>query len=182
MKKEFGDYFLGLDGGTDSLGWAVTDENYELLKFNGKAMWGVRLFEGGQTAAERRLHRAARRRQQRKGQRTALLQMLFAEEISKVDPGFFLRLKESNLHVEDKSVSQTNGLFFEEGFTDKDFFAAYPTDYHLRKTLIENQRPPYDVRLVYLALHHILKNRGHFLFPGQSFRRSAILATSFPLS
>ena len=33
--------------------------------------------------------------------------------------------------------------------------------YHLRKELIENSKV-HDVRLVYLACHHILKNRGHF--------------------
>lgn len=27
-----------------------------------------------------------------------------------------------------------------------------------------------DIRLLYLAVHHIIKNRGHFLFEGQSFR------------
>lgn len=31
-------YFIGLDIGTDSIGWSVTDENYNLIKFNGKAM------------------------------------------------------------------------------------------------------------------------------------------------
>ena len=40
MEKE---YYLGLDIGTDSIGWAVTDTNYKILKFNGNAMWGIRL-------------------------------------------------------------------------------------------------------------------------------------------
>lgn len=40
MKKEFGKYYLGLDIGTDSVGWAVTDDRYEILEFNRKAMWG----------------------------------------------------------------------------------------------------------------------------------------------
>ena len=37
--------------------------------------------------------------------------------------------------------------------------------YHLRKELIENPKA-HDIRLVYLACHHILKNRGHFLING----------------
>ena len=37
MKKT--EYYLGLDIGTESIGYAVTDENYELLRFNGKDMW-----------------------------------------------------------------------------------------------------------------------------------------------
>ena len=33
-------YFLGLDIGTDSVGWAVTDSEYHILRRKGKAMWG----------------------------------------------------------------------------------------------------------------------------------------------
>lgn len=32
-------YYLGLDIGTNSVGWAVTDENYNLYKYAGKRMW-----------------------------------------------------------------------------------------------------------------------------------------------
>lgn len=39
MKK----YYIGLDIGTNSVGWAVTDEKYRLLKSKGKTMWGIRL-------------------------------------------------------------------------------------------------------------------------------------------
>ena len=56
------DYYVGLDIGTDSIGWAVTDENYNILKSHGKAMWGIHLFDSGKTAADRRMHRTARRR------------------------------------------------------------------------------------------------------------------------
>ena len=34
-------YFLGLDIGTNSVGWSVTDDNYNILNFNGKKMWGT---------------------------------------------------------------------------------------------------------------------------------------------
>ncbi|MDP4132594.1 MAG: hypothetical protein Q8882_01115, partial [Bacillota bacterium] len=44
MKKEFGEYYLGLDIGTDSIGWAVTDKEYNLKRFNGNDMWGIHLF------------------------------------------------------------------------------------------------------------------------------------------
>ena len=71
MKKQFGEYYLGLDIGTDSVGWAVSDLSYNQLKLNGKALWGVRLFDAGQTAADRRLARCARRRNDRKKQRAA---------------------------------------------------------------------------------------------------------------
>lgn len=60
-------YFLGLDIGTESVGWAVTTPDYKLVKRNGKALWGVRLFDEAQTAEERRGYRVARRRIERRG-------------------------------------------------------------------------------------------------------------------
>lgn len=72
MKKK--KYNIGLDIGTNSVGWAVTDENAHLLKFKGKNMWGVRLFEKGETAATRRGYRSTRRRLARRKQRLEQLQ------------------------------------------------------------------------------------------------------------
>lgn len=164
MNKYFEDYYLGLDIGTDSVGWAVTDLDYRLLKFNGKSMWGARLFDEAKTAKDRRLFRTARRRTQRKVQRIKLLQELFAEEICKKDEAFFIRMSESSYKKEDKSLNQTNALFNDKDFTDRDYHKAYPSIYHLRYALMRGD--VLDVRLVYLALHHIIKNRGHFLFEG----------------
>lgn len=158
-------YYLGLDIGTNSLGWAVTDEEYNLCKFRGKDMWGIRLFEAANTASDRRLKRSSRRRLKRRRQRIKLLQEIFAEEISKIDESFFIRLNESRLHFEDKSVKEKHPLFAGENYSDIDYYAQYPTIYHLRKELIENNKL-HDPRLVYLAIHHILKNRGHFLIEG----------------
>ena len=177
MKKQFGEYYLAFDIGTDSVGWAVTDLKYNLERFHGKNMWGVRLFEEGKTAAERRLFRAGRRRLQRRKQRINLLQEIFAEEISKVDMGFFHRLAESKYRPEDKN-NQTNTLFNDARFKDKDYHAQFPTIFHLRKALIESSSKV-DVRLVYLALEHILKNRGHFLFEGQQIDNITSFETAF---
>ncbi|NLU43363.1 MAG: type II CRISPR RNA-guided endonuclease Cas9, partial [Acholeplasmataceae bacterium] len=167
MKKQFGEYYLGLDMGTGSLGWAVTDLNYNLEKLHGKALWGIRLFDTANTAAACRIQRGARRRLERKSWRLKLLQELFAEEISRKDQGFYLRLKESNFWLEDKSTanSQKYSLFNDANYSDKDYYMDYPTIYHLRKALLENKKV-FDVRLVYLAIHNILKYRGHFLFAG----------------
>ncbi len=163
-KKEWTkDYYIGLDMGTSSVGWAVADEQYEIIKRNGKALWGVRLFDEAKTAEGRRLLRIARRRVERRKRRIALLQELFAQEIYKVDPGFFLRLKESRLYEEDKSTAQANSLFNDPDFDDKAYHKKYPTIYHLRNDLMKSDKP-FDVRLVYLALHHMIKNRGHFLY------------------
>lgn len=163
MMKEIKNYFIGLDMGTTSVGWAATDENYEIIKKNGKALWGIRLFDEAQTAEDRRMHRIARRRIERRSRRIDLLQELFAQEICKKDPGFYERLNESGLHEEDKSIRQANSLFNDDDYDDKAYHKKYPTIYHLRHALM-TENHPFDVRLVYLAIHHILKHRGHFLF------------------
>ena len=156
-------YYVGYDIGTDSIGMAVTDTEYRILKYKGKALWFVRLFDESMTAAERRGFRSETRRISRKRERIALLQRLFDRAISEKDVAFFQRLKESNLYEEDKSVGTPYAVFADADYTDKDYHRAYPTIYHLRKELIENPEP-HDVRLVYLALHHLIKHRGHFLF------------------
>lgn len=46
------EYYMGLDMGTGSLGWAITDTEYHILRRHGKALWGVRLFESALTAEE----------------------------------------------------------------------------------------------------------------------------------
>lgn len=163
MMKEIKKIFIGLDMGTNSVGWTATDENYEVIKKNGKALWGIRLFDEAQTAEDRRMHRIARRRIERRSRRIDLLQELFAQEICKKDPGFYERLNESGLYEEDKTVHQTNSLFNDVDFNDKAYYKKYPTIYHLRHALMAENHP-FDVRLVYLAIHHILKHRGHFLF------------------
>lgn len=54
-------YFLGFDLGTNSIGWAATDEKYKVLKKGKKSLWGVRLFKESKTAAERRAFRISSR-------------------------------------------------------------------------------------------------------------------------
>lgn len=164
-------YYLGLDLGSGTLGWAVTNESYDIIKRHGKSLWGVRLFENANTAEERRIFRTARRRLDRRNWRLDLLQELFASEINAVDDGFFLRLEESKYYPEDKKDKYGNtselpyNLFIDKNYTDKDYHKQFPTIYHLRKYLMETKETP-DVRLVYLALHHIMKHRGHFLLNG----------------
>lgn len=165
------DYYVGLDLGTGSLGWAVTDNRYNVLRAHGKSLWGVRLFESAKTSEERRGFRTGRRRLQRRNNRIELLQEIFSEAINEVDDGFFLRMKESRYTADDKR--DTNGdcpelpysLFVDKDYTDKEYHLQFPTVYHLRKYLMDTKDTP-DVRLVYLALHHMMKHRGHFLFSG----------------
>ena len=168
--KNLKEYYIGLDIGTASVGWAVTDESYNIPKFNGKKMWGVRLFDDAKTAEERRTQRSSRRRLNRRKERINLLQNLFATEISKVDPNFFLRLDNSDLYREDKDekLKSKYTLFNDKDFKDRDYHKKYPTIHHLIMDLIEDEGKK-DVRLLYLACHYLLKNRGHFIFEGQKF-------------
>lgn len=164
-KDRFKEYYIGLDIGTNSVGWAVTYPNYSIPKFNKKSMWGVRKFEAADTAESRRMYRSARRRLKRRKARLDFLRAQFEEEINKIDPKFFERLDNSDLHHEDKTLDTKNSLFDDKNFKDVDYHEKYPTIYHLRKELMYSDEY-HDPRLVYLALHHILKYRGHFLFEG----------------
>ncbi len=178
MKQKFGDYYLGFDIGTNSVGWAVTDLDYNVIRFNKKSMWGSRLFSEAENSSDRRTHRASRRRLKRRKFRIKLLQELFASEISKVDTSFFIRLKESMLHFEDRSVNNKYTLFMDEDFSDKDYFRNYPTIFHLRKAFVDGENIE-DIRLLYLAIHNIIKKRGHFIFEGQDFNSVNSLEESF---
>ena len=109
MKNER--YYVGLDIGTNSVGYAVTDSDYNLLKHKGEPMWGSHVFEEGKTAAERRAFRTARRRNDRKKQRIHLISEIFAEEIKKVDSRFFIRRRESALFREDVDPSDRYVVF-----------------------------------------------------------------------
>ena len=168
--KNLKDYYVGLDIGTSSVGWAVTDDSYNVLKFNSKKMWGVRVFDEAKTAEERRLQRGAKRRLDRRKERINLLQDFFAEEVSKVDANFFLRLDNSDLYKEDKDekLKSKYTLFNDGDFKDKDYHTKYPTIHHLIMDLIEDDSKK-DIRLVYLACHYLIKNCGHFIFEGQKF-------------
>lgn len=162
-------YYIGLDCGTSSVGWAVTDPTYHLLRAKGQTLWGAHLFEEAETAAERRTHRSARRRGERAKGRLKLLRVLFQDEIYPVDREFYKRLRESFYYEEDKKLRQNSKdtLFNDPHFTDKDYHKKYPTIWHLRQAIVHAQpEQHFDIRLYYLAIQHIYKHRGHFLIDG----------------
>lgn len=165
MKK----FYLGMDIGTESVGMAATDENYNLLRARGKDLWAVRLFDAANDASARRMKRTARRRLMRRKQRVEWLQELFVPYLE--DEYFFLRLNNSGFEKEDKheNLQSQYSLFADGEFTDREFYKNYPTVFHLRQALAEEKSAEKtDLRLYYLALHHIVKYRGHFLFEGES--------------
>lgn len=166
-------YYIGVDIGTNSVGWAVIDENGNLLKKGKHHLWGSRLFDQAQTAQNRRNYRSSRRRYNKRRQRIGLLRLIMSDMVLEVDPSFFIRLEKTTfLDKEDKKAilkdnyKMNYNLFCDEDYNDKDYFKVYPTIYHLRKKLCESDEKA-DPRLIYLALHHIVKYRGNFLYEGQ---------------
>lgn len=163
--RNAGEYNIGLDIGTGSVGWSVTDEDGNLLYFKGKPTWGSRIFPSAEPASEARVHRGQRRRYARRRWRLDLLESLFQPEVSKVDPDFFTRLRQTHLLKEDRApefASYAGMIFPQAEFSEKDYFKKFPTIYHLRQWLMETDEKA-DIRLVYLALHNIVKHRGNFL-------------------
>lgn len=162
-------YYLGLDMGTSSVGWAVTDKNYNLIRAKGKDLWGIREFDEASTSVERRTKRIARRRHQRDIVRRGIVREYFHDAISAVDTAFFARIDNSRYYLEDKDeeAKTVNVLFDDKEYKDTDYFREYPTVFHLRKELMENPTP-HDVRMVYLAVINLFKHRGHFLNAGIS--------------
>ena len=158
MNKQ-NNYYLGLDIGTDSVGYAVTNESYGLLKHKGEPMWGVHLFDEASLNDDRRGFRSGRRRIDRRQQRVRLVQEIFANEIAKVDIYFYRRIQESALWREDAHDAYC--LFADENYTDRDYHRQYPTIHHLICELMQNPGP-HDIRLVYLACAWLSAHRGHF--------------------
>lgn len=155
------EYTIGLDIGTNSVGWAVTDDQNNILRIKSKKAIGARLFTEGSVAAERRGFRTTRRRLSRRKWRIKLLEELFDEEIAKVDPSFFARLHESWISPKDKR-KRYSAIIFPTSEEDKKFHDEYPTIYHLRDKLMKDDQK-HDIREIYIAIHQMIKARGNFL-------------------
>lgn len=166
--EKFKKYNIGLDIGTTSVGWAVVEtENQKILRKGNKPLWGIRLFEEASKAEGRRNFRSTRRRYDRRRQRISLLQEEFKEEINKVDSNFYIKLQESK-YVTSDTINKTIKITDSEKEKLKKYLKECPTIYHLREKLINNTEKE-DIRLVYLAIHHIIKYRGNFLYNSKGF-------------
>lgn len=168
-------YHIGLDIGTSSIGWAVIGDDFKIKRKKGKNLIGVRLFKEGDTAAERRSFRTQRRRLNRRKWRLKLLEEIFDPYMAEVDEYFFARLKESNLSPKDSNKKYLGSLLFPD-ISDSNFYDKYPTIYHLRRDLMEKDKK-FDLREIYLAIHHIVKYRGNFLekVPAKNYKNSGAL-------
>lgn len=158
----------GLDIGTNSVGWCLTNENNKIIRKGEHSLWGVRMFEEANDCSKRRSFRSGRRRLHRRKVRIDLLRMLLGEEIAKVDPSFFMRLDSSFYNKSDLEEPFEYTLFNDKKYTDKDYYRDFPTIYHLRQRLIYSDKKE-DIRFIYLALHHMIKYRGNFLNQADKF-------------
>ncbi len=154
------DYFIGLDIGTDSVGYATVNTDYSLCKHRGQPMWGVTLFDAAAQSADRRSFRSARRRLDRRQQRVDLVQELFAKEIYKVDKNFYIKLRESALLKEDRT--DFDDVLCGCEWDDAEYHKKYPTIHHLIVDLMKSEEK-HDIRYIYLACAWLVAHRGHFL-------------------
>src|SRR5690625_126291 len=168
MRKVSKKYSIGLDIGVSSVGWACLTNDFRIPKYNGKYAIGVREFESADTAEERRIQRGTRRRYNRRIRRIQLLQQVLSP-LFMDDPTFFISTEEKEKHFwrnsnqfEQRSLSETLKSL---GINPK----KYPTIYHLRHDIIEHPEIKFHPRLLYLALHNLVKFRGHFLNENMSW-------------
>lgn len=161
------DYSLALSIAPDRIGYAAIDNNFKVIHRDRKRVVGVSKFTPGETAEETRLKRTSRRNTARRRRRIGYLNDFFAPHLAEVDPDFLHRLKYSFINNE--------GLFSEPKLTAQ-YLQKYPTIYHLRQALMTEKRQ-FDLCLVYLAIHHLVKYRGHFLsdLPMASFAQDDAL-------
>lgn len=181
-------YSIGLDIGTNSVGWAVITDDYKVpskkmkvlgntsKKYVKKNLLGALLFESGITAEGRRLKRTARRRYTRRRNRILYLQEIFSTEMAKIDESFFQRLDDSFLVPDEKRDSKYP--IFGNLVKEKTYHDEFPTIYHLRRYLADSSKKA-DLRLVYLALAHMIKYRGHFLIEGDFNSRNNDIKKNF---
>mgnify|MGYP000924407779 CR=1 FL=1 len=155
------DYSIGLDIGTSSIGFSAVDDNGKLIRVKGDRAIGVRIYDEAQKAEERRSFRTARRRLSRRRWRLNFLREFFDAPVAAVDPDFFRKLKYYNESPLDEQRHGSSKTLFDTK-TNSEFGHEYPTIYHLRHALMTEHRK-FDVREIYLAVHHIVKYRGNFL-------------------
>ena len=159
-------YNIGLDVGITGVGWCITDEYGRIIRNGKHHLWGTVKFDEADTAADRRAKRSRRRRMARKKTRLKILQAMLEPEVSKADPYFCDRLAESPLTPDDRTLENIYKSLPENLFQDgtcpvRDNRRHLPI-YAIRDALVKTDKQA-DIRYVYLAIHHILKSRGHFL-------------------
>lgn len=139
-----GQYYLGLDIGTNSIGWAIHNENNDLLDF------GVYLDNNISDSKERRSSRSAKRNLRRRNYRLDMFESL-AIDFNLIDKE--LKSKTQFKMYDEHFANKRSELEYSQG-------TFFPTLYHLKAKGISEKLSKEDI---FLCLRHSLKNRGHFL-------------------
>lgn len=176
--KKTNPYILSLDIGTASIGYACMDLDFNILKYHDKDAIGVLTFEGADTAAERRGFRTSRRRKNRRIKRLGLLQEVLAPLVK--NPNYYQLLnlhkwKNSNEDFKHRSLSEVLKTLGKNPKT-------YPTIYHLQQDIQNHPEKKFEPELIFLALYHLVKYRGHFLFNNLSFDKGKTVDNEAQLS
>lgn len=141
-------YEIGLAVGRDAVGYAVIEKRGRLARFKGKSMWGI---SHTGIAEQMLLYQSPTL-----DDSIETLRELFSDRLAVLDSDFLFRVR-SGAAAEDgfDGIPSLMG----QAFDKKTYLKSCPTVYHLRKQLLTSQKRA-DLRLVYLALHHILKHGG----------------------
>lgn len=123
-KNYVDDYAISLDIGNASVGWSAFTPNYRLVRAKGHELIGVRLFDPADTAESRRMARTTRRRYSRRRWRLRLLDALFDQALSEIDPSFLARRKYSWVHPDDENNADCwyGSVLFDSNEQDKRFY------------------------------------------------------------
>lgn len=171
-----GNYITGITVGTSSTGYAVINDDNEILKpVHNKYGIGARIFRTRDKAEDRRNFRSARRMLNHKKSRLKYFDDIMRPEITKIDPQFFNRLKNSYVAKGDKTRKKYGSIVFPTKQEEREYHQQYPTVYHLQRAMLTEDRK-FDLREIYIALHALLKNRGHFLLdaPVKNFSANTV--------
>ena len=152
-------YTLALDIGVGSVGYAAIDNELNIMKYHNQDVIGSLIFEPANTAEERRLQRGARRRYNRRVKRLGLLQEVLDPLVD--NPNFYHfenlhKWKNNNHDFRGKSLFDVMKFLGESS-------TKYPTIYHLQHELMTKDKK-ISGELIYIAIYHLVKYRGHFLF------------------
>lgn len=141
-------YEIGLAVGRDAVGYAVVEKSGRLARFKGKSMWGI---SHTGIAEQMLLYQSPIL-----DDSIETIRELFSDRLAVLDSDFLFRVR-SGAAAEDgfDGIPSLMG----QAFDKKTYLKSCPTVYHLRKQLLTSQKRA-DLRLVYLALHHILKHGG----------------------
>ena len=141
-------YEIGLAVGQDAVGYAVIEKSGKLARFKGKSMWGI-----SHTGIAEQVILC---KSPALDDSIETLRKLFSDRLAVLDPDFLFRVR-SGAAAEDEfdGIPSLMG----QSFDKKTYLKSCPTIYHLRRQLLNSQKMA-DLRLVYLALHHILKHGG----------------------